>query len=740
MLKELYYPKSCIYQTGKEYEPLHFFVEVLPHAATFNLLLGYFSSSAISVLSIGFAHFIANGGKMRVIINDVLSDKDKQAIQKAKTGEVDVSYAIQDVLKLKNHLDSYGEHFFNCLSYLISQSRIEIISIRPKGSNGISHYKSGIFSDRENKIHFNGSCNFTAKALLENLERLDIRKSWTGEADFAYIEEAEKDFEQLFSKQADFVEYLAIEDIKEVISNQFGSKDLDELLSDELELARAKNFKLNASPTLKSKIEKLEQSIISKQNEPKFPYKEGARAYQQEAYENWVGNNYKGIFAMATGTGKTITSLNCLLEIYKQTNVYQAVILVPTNVLIEQWTKECKKFNYKNIYKVSSNYDWKKELSSLNTEFTWNKNAKPNFIIIATYKTFFGEDFQKGIYKKLPESTLMIADEAHNLASPSNLLLLPTFRFSKRIGLSATPKRIYDAQGTEEIEKFFDDKHPYVINFDMKRAIDERFLCRYNYFPKIVNLTEVEQKQYVEITKKLSRLPQNGDWLENENVQMLLMRRKRILHKAENKLITFREILKELKQEDKLRYALVYAPEGFKNRNEEDEIAFEEENVETEKVIDLYSKALREISPNTTTAQYTSTTKEKDFTLTQFEKGGIDVLFSMKCLDEGVDIPRTETAIFCASTGNPRQFIQRRGRILRRHDDKQIATIYDLVVVPYTEPNSPYFEIEKRLFKNELARVANFADLANNHYEALAYLNPPLDIYGINIYSLESDF
>jgi superfamily II DNA or RNA helicase len=739
MFKTLTYPQNSTYKTGKEYEPLHFFVEVLPHSQTFDLLLGYFSSSAINVLSVGFAYFIANGGRVRMVINDILSEKDKKAIQKGQAGNLEQDFSINDFIQLQNNLDSYGEHFFDCLAYLISQNRIEIVPIRPK-NGGISHYKSGVFSDGENKVHFRGSCNFTAKALLENLEEVDIRKSWVSESDMNYINEFEADFAELFEKRADFVEYLDVEQIKTVIVNQFGNKDLEELIANEDELAKAKKIKISNNPKLKEKVAKLNQDYLKKQNEPKFPYSEGARPYQLEAYQNWVANDYKGIFAMATGTGKTITSLNCLLNIYQQTGVYQVVILVPTNVLIEQWEKEAKQFNFKNIFKVSSKYKWQQELSTLKTIFTFDKEAKQSFIIISTYKTFLGDTFQKDTYKKLPSSTLLIADEAHNLASPSSLPLLPNFRFTKRIGLSATPKRIYDEAGTESLEDFFNDSPPYVINFDMQRAISEGFLCRYNYYPKIVQLTENEKQAYIEITKKLIRFSFNDDWLDNENVQMLLMQRKRILHKAENKITVFREILEELKEDDKLHYTLIYAPEGFIQRNNSESIDFEDDATESEKVIDLYSQTLRTIAPKTTTAQYTSQTSDKDFVLDNFAKGKIDVLLSMKCLDEGVDIPRTETAIFCASTGNPRQFIQRRGRILRKHKDKTFATIFDLVVVPFPERNSSSYDIEKKIFKKELERVANFANLANNHYQAIDSLAFPLNFYGININLIENNF
>ena len=323
------------------------------------------------------------------------------------------------------------------------------------------------------------------------------------------------------------------------------------------------------------------------------------------------------------------------------------------------------------------------------------------------------------------------------MASPKLKEILPDIHLSKRLALSATPSRKYDVEGNIVLESFFNSSEPYTYNFSMKRAIEEGILSKYYYFPQIVTLTEGELEKYVEITKKLVQFfdSKTGKYKENSIVEILLMQRKRIIHKASNKLKIFRGLIERLKEDKKLRYLFVYAPEGFEDLTWE--IMSDEEEV---RLISRYVQALNEESLVTKALSFIGDTKDKNIHLKQFEDGNIDVLLSMKCLDEGVDLPRAETAIFCSSTGNPRQFIQRRGRILRKHPEKHMATIYDMVVIPKFSSFSnsqEHFKLEKNLIKSELERVIHFASMSENSYEAYRIFDDVCKFYGINIHALE---
>ncbi|WP_181308771.1 DEAD/DEAH box helicase family protein [Rufibacter sp. XAAS-G3-1] len=741
MLSQIQYAKGCIYKNGKEYEPINFFLEALPQSKTFDLLLGYFSSSAINVLALGFAHFIAKGGKMRVVINDVLSARDKEIILKAQEKDIKPSlFSPNDFLSIKEGLDDYGRHFFNCLAWLISTKRIDIVAIRPKDKNGISHYKSGVFSDGDNQVHFTGSCNFTANALLENLEEITLRRSWVSTSESEFISESIKDFEKMFSGQEEYVDYINIEEIEGIIFNQFGDKDLDALLIQESQLLAKKKKSISKNNALKQKLEELEVSLQQLQQEPKFPFPQGPRPYQLQAYQNWVNNGYQGLFAMATGTGKTITSLNCILEEYKRSREYKFIVLVPTIALANQWQQEAyEKFNFQTVTLCSSKHaGWESALKQYGNNMTYGTDC--NFCIIATYASFRGKKFQtlfnQYFGKHLPKITL-IADEAHTFGSSQLLAILP-HEINKRIGLSATPERVYDQEGQNQLCEFFNSHPPeYTYVYNMQKAIEDEILCRYNYYPKFIELTSEELATYREITKKLTKYidPATGKYRDNPIVNNLLIQRKNVVHKAAKKENCLTEIIDEIGV-DKFKYAFIYVPEG--NEPQYAKIDTVEFNEEDNRIIDNYTEILHK-DYNLRLRKFLGETTDRDEILGQFSRGELDAILAMKCLDEGVDVPRTQYAIFCSSTGNPRQYIQRRGRVLRTHKDKKMAYIYDMVVKPpidITQGESKEYKLEKNLLKSELNRLINFAALAENKMYILREIEDLAQSYDIDIYEM----
>jgi len=741
MLNKVQWSENRDYTTGGKNEPLQFYLDALSNSKNFDLLLGYFSSTAISILSLGFASFLYSGGKMRIAINNILSNQDKKAIEKGQHNETStINFSLEDIQSLRKTLDEYSLHFFECLAWLISKKQIEIKIIQPKGK-GISHYKTGIFSDGENKVTFNASCNFTAFGLVENLERLECSLNWDNDLSNQKINSQINYFNSIFNEEADFVNYLDISEVTLAIKSEFGGKEIDQLLIKEKELTQKKKEILsnknlqNSLQNALTKLEHCEELALL----PEFPYDEGPRPYQKAAYISWIKNDKKGLFAMATGTGKTLTALNCLLNEYKNEASYKSIILVPTLELVEQWKKECGKFNYSNIITVSSKEKWKDKLSFYNT---LSRLKNPSFIVIATYASFVKEKFQS-FFKDLSKDTVFIADEVHNIGAPNISKLLPKIHLEKRIGLSATPNRVYDEIGNVSIDSFFNDKYPYTYSFSMKEAIEKNYLCKYYYYPHVVALTEQEFEKYRAISKKLAQYidPVTKSFKKCKEVEILLLKRKRIIHKAENKLPLFRKIVKkEFEKRGNLKYTLIYTPEGVLENNgnllEDDYI----ENEEDIYLIDQYTQAVTEIDFSILAKKFTSKTKNRKKVIKQFSKSNLHVLTSMKCLDEGVDVPRAELAVFCASTGNPRQFIQRRGRVLRKSEGKKFAYIHDLVVIPKLgmDKNDETFNTERSFVLNEMKRVENFFSLAINKAEVYEQLSEICLHYDISLYNINN--
>lgn len=743
MLYEVEWANDGTYRPGDVNSPEKFFNDCLVNSKEFDLQLGYFSSATISVLADGFASFISNGGKMRLVINQIVSEEDKGAIQKGITGKGIIEcFDLTNFNELRNTFDEYQKQFFECLAFLIYNKRIEIRIIRPRNKRGIAHTKSGQFRDGDSTTSFTGSANFTINGLFNNLEEIKIDRSDSIDMMVQMrIKSQRADFESIMNRSKKNIEYLSPDNLISAIKANYGDKTIEELLNVEQKLRKVKKERALRKVSTLSSID----GIIVEDTTPQFPYSSGPRDYQKLAFENWKNNRQRGLFAMATGTGKTITSLNCLLEIYKRKGYYKAIILAPTITLVDQWEKECRKFKFSNIIKVfSKNPNWREDVKRIhsNEKYKINADVEESYIIISTYASYSKAAIFELLNSFDKQRVLLIADECHNMASGSLVKRLKEIPYLRRIGLSATPDRQFDEEGNSRLRKFYGAEEHYTYEYSMEEAIDKGVLCRYKYFPHVVRLTEEEMQQYIKLSEKISRY-YNYDTGTFENkddiLKRLLLARKRIIHKAFNKLQIFRDIIqKQYEENGNLKYTLVYVPEGNRpdylpgndDFDKTDEIA---DDSDAEHLINQFTLAVAEIDEKITVRKFVSGQSDRENILVDFAEGRVQVLTSMKCLDEGVDVPRSELAIFCSSTGNPRQFIQRRGRVLRTHPDKSLAILHDLIVVPEVMHTANSFKMEQSLFKGELLRVRNFALLSENPSYSEVELREVLDYYELSL-------
>jgi len=741
MLYEVDWAEDGTYRPGEYNSPEKFFNDCLENSKEFDLQLGYFSSATISVLADGFATFISNGGKMRLVINHIVSEEDKEAISKGLHGGVIDCFDLTNFETLRQTFDEYQQQFFECLAFLIYDKRIDIRIIKPRNKKGISHTKSGQFRDGDSITSFTGSANFTISGLFNNLEEIKIDRSDSVDQMVQNrIASQREEFDAIMKGKKRNIEYLSPENLISAIQSNFGDKDIEELLDVEKKLR-----KIKAEKAIKERQEQIDAVCEDLVVEPQFPYHSGPRDYQKTAFENWKNNGQKGLFAMATGTGKTITSLNCLLEIYKRKGYYKTIILVPTITLVNQWEQECRKFNFSNIIKVySKNLTWRDEVErvAFNEKYKTDKDPEVSYIIISTYASYSRERVFKVLNGFDRRRLLMIADECHNMGSGSLVKRLKEIPYLRRIGLSATPERQFDDEGNQKLKKFFGSEEHYTYEYSMEEAIQNGVLCKYMYYPHLVRLTPDEMDAYVELSERIAKYfnydKEKFDHID-EKLKMMLLARKRIVHKAENKIEAFREIIeKRFQEKGNLKYSLIYVPEGNKPDyiGGGDDFDISEDigdDNDMEHLINLYTKVVTEVDDHVTVRKFVSGQQDREEILHEFSTGRLHVLTSMKCLDEGVDVPRSELAIFCASTGNPRQFIQRRGRVLRTHPDKKMAELHDLVVVPEVNPYSDSYRMEQSLLRGELMRVINFSSLSENPSYSEMELREVLDHYGLNL-------
>ncbi len=467
----------------------------------------------------------------------------------------------------------------------------------------------------------------------------------------------------------------------------------------------------------------------------RLPSNINIRDYQEKAYTNWLGNNCSGIFAMATGTGKTITALNCVYREYQERKELNPeynshlLILVPTQPLLDQWVTEIRPWGLDSVYEVSGKSNWKMQLQALLSDFEFGLDSE--FVVIATYRSFTNEYFQK-ILNRLPKDTILIADEAHNIGQSQVRQSLKSFPFNRKIGLSATPKRIYDLEGTLDMEAFFNDSEPFTFSLFMDKAIKSGSLCRYEYYPVLVELENDELEEYIEISKRLAQLASKTQDDSIKSVfEKLLLKRKRIINKAKGKDEALSEVIAKLiEKSEKIEYCFTYVPPGeWKGSS----ISDDQDSV---RIVRQMQSTFDQKLPGIRTHVYLGETKNRKQVLESFEKGEINVLLAINCLDEGVNVPRTAIGIFTSSTGNPRQYIQRRGRLLRNHPEKNRAIIFDMIVIPQVFEEfkkNEFFRIQKNLVKNELMRVGYFAKLSENFYDTKETLDELCNFYKLDL-------
>ncbi len=440
---------------------------------------------------------------------------------------------------------------------------------------------------------------------------------------------------------------------------------------------------------------------------PRIPPSLELRSYQYQGVNSWFANNGRGTLKMATGSGKTIVALAIVSELYKQIQLQVLLVVCPYRHLVTQWARECEKFNLQPILAFENVRTWQSQVA---TQIYNIRSGNQKFLtIITTNSTFISEGFQSQL-KYLPDKTIIVGDEVHNLGSPRLEECLPR-SVGLRLGLSATPERYFDEGGTQSVFSYFGAV--LQPEFTLKDAIKQGALVHYLYYPILVELTETESRAYAKLTQKIGRAllyreKENlavPNWEDNEDLKPLLMQRARLIGAAENKLKALRELMQTRRE---TTYTLFYCSEGSQELGQRS-------NLHQLKAV----AQILGIELGYRIATYTAQTplKTREVLRRQFEGGELQGLVAIRCLDEGVDIPAIQTAVILASSGNPRQFIQRRGRVLRPHPGKERATIFDMIVLP-PDLDRNTWEVERNLLKKELRRFVEFADLADNSGEA----------------------
>ncbi len=683
-----------------------FYIPVLKNATLYQRAVGFFCSSILAEISAGIEELAYNGGKIQLIASPRLQEKDIEAIRKGYEMKNDegARAVVQEALfrELLDPSTPEEKRRLDLLANLIAADclDIKIAMVRTQNTIAMYHEKIGIMKDFEgNTIAFTGSLNESGNSLTGNYESIDVYRSWENSFEEDRAKAKEAAFLKIWNNQEDQMEVTLFPAVKEELIKRYRV---------------SKSFPKKEDPAEPAPEEAPILPPVIKKKAPHIPEDVHMREYQNKAYENWEKQGYRGIFDMATGTGKTYTALAAICRLYEKVPDMAVIIVCPYQHLVDQWVEDIVRFNIKPIvgYSSSPQKDWKKRLQRAVRDQKL-RNANHFFCFVCTNVTFASEIVQEQI-SKIRSHVLLVVDEAHNFGARSYAQLLDD-RFHYRLALSATLDRHRDEEGTAVLHHFFGER---CIEYSLAKAIEEGMLTRYKYYPIVVHLTEDELQDYEQKSYEMSKClikGKNGKYKLSKYGEILAMERARIIAGASEKLAALREQIKPYADKNNI---LVYCgATTVVDENADYSVADKSDIRQIEAVTRILGKEFHmEVAKFTSEENMETRRMIKE----QFQKGDrLQGIVAIKCLDEGVNIPGIRTAFILASTTNPKEYIQRRGRVLRKAPNKPFAEIYDFVTLPRELDSVSSLTTEEAqrdlsLVKNELARIKEFGSLSMN--------------------------
>lgn len=681
------------YRSSEDNMVRDFYNPVLSEAIKYKRAVGYFTLASLINASQGLSNLISNGGIVEIIASPKLTKEDINTINMGYKMKEDV-YLDAMIRELSDITSPVEKEKLNYIATLIADNRLDI-KIAVMENYGAYHEKFGLVEDIDgNKIMFTGSMNETSNGQYTNFESFVVFKSW-GSRMSEYIDEYVENFADLWENKTNRLEVKEFpKAVKEKLLEYRQPTYRDENIPEELEL--------------------IEDDLIDNKY-PRLPDWFKPREYQLEAINNWKANGYNGLLSMATGTGKTLTGLLGLTTLFNSEKKLASIIVCPYQHLVEQWADDVRTFNINPVL-CYSKYDWKSQVYR-KVKFI-NNGTIDNFTIITTNSTFTSS-YMKEFISQIKCNILLIVDEAHN-SSQGEMQAALDNKYKYKLGLSATPKKFRNDAATDFIFSYFGGE---VFSFDLKRAIEENYLTKYYYYPHVISLTDDEQERYNDLSTKIAKniREENGKVIINDFAKNLLIKRARLIAAASNKMSVLKRLLEDYTNKN---YILIYCGAAKTTDDNGDKI----------KQINRVCRILGNefgISNHKFTAE--ETPDERKEIIDMFSDGkSLQAIVAIKCLDEGVNIPAIQHAFILASSTDPKEFIQRRGRVLRKYKDKEFAFIHDFVTVPSS------YDYTGNLVETELKRVYEFNELAFNKDDNEQLIDELVNNYNVDYESIKN--
>ena len=646
-------------------------------------MVGFFTSEALASLAPGLATFINESqGVLKLLISPILRSEDWAAIEAGVSGADELTVSIfEDALLTE---DTLQQHTLECLSWLLQHGRIEIQIALLR--DGLFHPKVWLFHDQQSQIVCaHGSTNLTASGMHRNVEQVAVCSSWGNSRDNYTIERLDQQFQTFWRNNSESCIVLSLpEIIRERLVNTYTSKDPPQ----ELDLAQL--YRRAVELVSKDGTSLVHPPRRSFQVPSWLEYRQGPFAHQGEAVDAWCDAGFHGVLEMATGAGKTIAAMIAAYRLFEIHKPLLIVVAAPYLPLVQQWCAEIEPFGITPIDLTSLSGPRARGSTLGHANRRLQRGLEQVVAIVVTHDTLTNISFQEEL-ERFKATILLIGDEVHGLGSES-FIDHPPERVEYRLGLSATPERQYDDEGTKALFNYFG---PVVYQFPLGKAIGN-CLVPYDYFVHPVSLNEEEMFRWHELTQKLRQNSWRNDEEPNAYIQKLLRDRRAILENAGGKVGALNEALQS-EDPRKLKHTLIYASDKAPDQHER------------------VNQTLRDLGVryHQLTYEETGNRKKTQEILRSFQEGHLQVLTAKRVLDEGVNIPQIQRAYILASTTVERQWVQRRGRLLRTCNEinKTHSEIHDFVVLPGEERLDSG---TRHIVVSELGRIREFAGLARN--------------------------
>ena len=665
---------------------------------------GYFSSKCLAQIAPGLAELLKGDGALHLLASTELSPEDLGGIERGTMSpEAAIgAFAVELLHSPTSHL---AAHTVDCLAYLVATRRLLIRFVLMR--KGMYHKKQWLFWDGEQWAAVHGSGNATARGLITNGEQMTVDRPWIdGNSSSVRVSKLVDQFDRQWNNR--HPSSLSIEPVQAISFLQQREPLPHPPTVEEFWEAWRKDAEAGMEPSMPPGVSAPKEprrrlSIPSWLDWHTPPY-----AHQADAIAQLESAGGSGILSIATGGGKTRTSLIAVTRLQElDQRPMLLVVLVPSTPLARQWQRDVREFGVEpRLMSGLSPAERDETLAEVSASL---QGGSATAVLIASNQLFARDTELRRFVDRhsLSSATVLIGDEVHNLGAPS-FVKDPPQAFQFRIGLSATPIRQYDPDGTDQLFDYFraGGAAPQpVFTYTLEQAIRDGCLVPYRYWVHPIRFTDDEMARYEELTDELRTagfaVDDDGRMLANATVERLLRERRALIEQADNKIPALRSLLMRNGPRAISRTLIYTSAKPVKAPHEGRQI---------DKVTAMLSD-LGVISHQFTHAE-TASSDAQDL-LDRFGRGDYQVLTAMKVLDEGIDIPQTNVAFLLASSTVQREWVQRRGRILRRAEGKQAADLHDFVVVP-PDVQSTY---GKRLLRGELGRVTEFGRIALNEYD-----------------------